>query len=57
MEILVLIVPLALLIATIFVICFIKAVNSGQFEDLDTPAHRILLEEQKIIEKSENSKS
>ena len=31
-------IPLALILALIFVISFLKSVNSGQFDDLETPA-------------------
>lgn len=34
--------PAALLIAVIAVIAFIWATRSGQFDDLDTPRHRML---------------
>jgi len=34
--------PLALAIAAIAVVAFIWAVRSGQFDDLDTPALRVL---------------
>lgn len=50
MEILFIIVPLALLIAIIFIISFGFAVSDGQFEDLDTPSHRMLLDDEKHIE-------
>jgi cbb3-type cytochrome oxidase maturation protein len=38
--------PLALLIATIAVGLFIWAAKSGQFDDLDTPAVRILFDDE-----------
>lgn len=34
--------PFALLLALIFLAAFIWAVRSGQMDDLETPAHRIL---------------
>lgn len=42
MNILVLMVPLALALGLGFVGAFIWAAEDGQFEDTDTPAHRIL---------------
>ena len=38
--------PLALLIAGIAVALFIWAVRSGQYDDLDTPAVRILFDDE-----------
>ncbi len=37
--------PLAVLLASIALYAFIRAVKAGQFDDLDTPAHRILHED------------
>lgn len=51
MEILFIILPFALLIAIFFVIAFIKAVRSGQFDDLDTPSHRMLIDDEVITKK------
>ena len=45
MEIIYLLVPLAVLIAVVIVVVFLWAVKSGQFDDLEGPAHRILMDE------------
>ena len=42
MNILILMIPVALLLGGSFVFAFIWATNNGQFDDLDTPAYRIL---------------
>jgi cbb3-type cytochrome oxidase maturation protein len=42
MNILILMVPMALLLGIGFVTAFFWATRQGQFDDLDTPAHRIL---------------
>ena len=42
MDILYLLIPLSLIIVTVAVLIFFWAVKSGQFEDLEGPAHRIL---------------
>ena len=42
MSMLYIILPLALLIATAALIAFVWATRSGQFDDLDTPAMRML---------------
>ncbi len=46
METIFVLLPLALLIATIAVGLFIWAAKSGQFDDLDTPAVRILFDDE-----------
>lgn len=48
MSVLILILPLALLIASIFLVGFILSVKKGQFDDLDTPAYRMLLNDEKV---------
>ncbi|MEQ1723896.1 MAG: cbb3-type cytochrome oxidase assembly protein CcoS [Pseudobdellovibrio sp.] len=35
-------VAVALILSVTFVFCYLWALSSGQFNDLDTPAHRIL---------------
>ncbi|MCX6552822.1 MAG: cbb3-type cytochrome oxidase assembly protein CcoS [Acidobacteria bacterium] len=46
METIFVLLPLALLIAAIAVGFFIWAARSGQFDDLDTPAVRILFDDE-----------
>ncbi|MBT4792793.1 MAG: cbb3-type cytochrome oxidase assembly protein CcoS [Halobacteriovoraceae bacterium] len=55
MSVLIIMLPFALLISIGFVLAFIYAVKKGQFDDLDTPAYRVLLDDENI--KSENDKS
>jgi len=45
MEIVYLLVPLAVLIAALVVWLFLWAIRSGQFDDLEGPAHRILMDD------------
>ena len=45
MKILFLLIPLSLLLLGIAVWAFFWAVRSGQFDDLDSPAYRILLDD------------
>lgn len=45
MEIVYLLVPLAVLLAGVIVWIFFWAVKSGQFDDLEGPAHRILMDD------------
>ena len=45
MEILYLLVPLAMLLVAAIVVIFFWAVRSGQFDDLEGPAHRIIMDD------------
>jgi cbb3-type cytochrome oxidase maturation protein len=47
MEVLPIVIPLAMLLALSFIIGFIWMTVKGQYDDLETPAMRILLEEEK----------
>lgn len=57
MEILYLLIPLGLLVLAIAIWAFIWAVKSGQFDDLEGPAHRILMDDddERIPKKSTES--
>ena len=43
MNIVMLLLPIALLLGFGFLAAFIWGVSRGQFDDLETPAHRVLL--------------
>jgi cbb3-type cytochrome oxidase maturation protein len=45
MELVYLLLPMSLALGGLFLLGFLMAVKDDQFEDLETPAHRILLEE------------
>lgn len=45
MDILYLLIPLAVIIMIVAVAAFMWAVRSGQYEDLEGPAHRILMDD------------
>ena len=45
MDILYVLIPLALIILGVAVWAFFWAVGSGQFDDLDTPAMRVVLDD------------
>jgi cbb3-type cytochrome oxidase maturation protein len=45
MDILYLLIPLAVVIMMVAVAAFIWAVKNGQYEDLEGPAHRILMDD------------
>jgi len=44
-EILYLLIPLSVVLVAVIVVAFIWAIRSGQFDDLEGPAHRILLDD------------
>jgi len=44
MEILYLLIPLSLVLAGVIVWIFLWAVRSGQFDDMEGPAHQILMD-------------
>jgi len=46
MEIIYFLIPMALLLGLSFVGGFIWAAKKGQFDDLETPAHRMLIDEE-----------
>ena len=46
MAVIFVLLPLALLLASVALFAFVRAVKDGQFDDLDTPAHRILHDEE-----------
>ncbi len=50
MSVLILMIPMALLLAGGFIYAFFWAVSAGQFDDLTTPQHRLLAKD------SENKK-
>ena len=45
MEILYLLIPLSLVLVGIIIWVFLWAVRSGQFDDLEGPAHQILMDD------------
>ena len=63
MEIIYLLIPLSLVLIGVIVWAFLWAVRSGQFDDLEGPAHRILMDDDSVKtgkdaeeKKEENSK-
>ena len=52
MEILYLLIPLSMLLVAVIVWIFLWAVRSGQFDDMEGPAHQILMDDDgPVIEK------
>lgn len=45
MEVIYLLIPVALVLVVVIVAVFMWAIRSGQFDDLEGPAHRILMDD------------
>ena len=56
MEIIVVLLPLALLLGAFFIFAFIWATKKGQYDDLETPKYRMLLDEKNINQKPTSRK-
>ena len=56
MEVITLLIPLAIILALIFIGAFIWMAYIGQFDDLDTPALRMLLDEKDININADSNK-
>ena len=51
MSVIFIVLPLAILIGVAGLIAFVWAARSGQFDDLDTPAMRVLFDDEEEREK------
>ena len=51
MEIIYLLIPLSIILVAAIIGAFLWSVRSGQFDDLEGPAHRILLDDDDVKEK------
>ena len=56
MNIIYFLIPIALILGIVFLIFYIWAVRSGQFDDLLTPSLRMLLDENEITLKPKKEK-
>jgi cbb3-type cytochrome oxidase maturation protein len=48
MSIIYLLLPLAFALGLAAVLAFVRATRAGQFDDLETPAHRILHDDERV---------
>lgn len=48
MEILILLIPMAILLGALFIGAFIWSARKGQYDDLETPRFRMLLDDKKL---------
>ncbi len=56
MEIIYLLIPISLILLGVIVWILLWAVRDGQYDDLEGPAHRILMDEDQIVEPQKNSR-
>lgn len=56
MEIIYLLIPISLILLGVIVWILLWAVRDGQYDDLEGPAHRILMDEDRIVEPQKNSR-
>jgi len=52
MSVLLMAIPIALVLGALAVVAFVHAVRSGQFDDLDTPALRVLFDDTDAVRRS-----
>jgi len=57
MEIIYLLIPLSIVLVGLIIAGFFWAVNSGQFDDLEGPAYRILQDEDELDQKQDPAKN
>jgi cbb3-type cytochrome oxidase maturation protein len=55
MEIIIVLLPLALLLGGFFIFAFIWSARKGQYDDLETPRFRMLLDDQNISKPNSTS--
>lgn len=56
MEVIYLLIPISLILLGLIVWILLWAVRSGQYDDLEGPAHQILLDEERVVEVQKNSR-
>jgi cbb3-type cytochrome oxidase maturation protein len=52
MEVIYLLIPLSLLLVGLIAWVFIWAIRSGQYDDMEGPAHRILMDDDEPVDDS-----
>lgn len=53
MEVIYILIPIALLLVGLIIWLFFWATRSGQFDDLEGPAHKILMDEEVLVPEQE----
>ena len=54
MSVLYIAIPVALIISATAIIAFAKQVQDGQYDDLETPAHRILFDDERTSKSNQD---
>lgn len=54
MEIIFLLIPVSLILIAVIAVFFFWAIKSGQYDDLEAPRHRILMDDDDIDHAEEN---
>jgi cbb3-type cytochrome oxidase maturation protein len=54
MEIIYLLIPVSLLLLGLIIWILLWAVRNGQYDDLEGPAHRILMDEDRVVASDED---
>jgi len=54
MEIIYLLIPVAVILVAVIIGIFVWAAKSGQFDDLEGPAHRILMDDDSVESADKN---
>jgi cbb3-type cytochrome oxidase maturation protein len=57
MEALYVLIPLSVLLAGVFIGACLWAIAKGQYDDLDTPSRRILLDDKHMTKEKESNES
>ncbi len=57
MEIIYLLIPLSIILVGLIIWIFIWAIRSGQFDDLEGPAHQILMDDDSPREEAESEQT
>jgi cbb3-type cytochrome oxidase maturation protein len=55
MDIIFLLIPIALVLVGLIVWALMWAIKSGQFDDMEGPAHQILMEEDTLVDEAEHA--
>ena len=54
MEVVYLLIPIAILLVIVIIWLFFWAIKSGQFDDLEGPAHQIVMDKEKLVEETKS---
>jgi len=56
MEVMMILLPIALIMGGIFIFAFVWSAKKGQYDDLETPRFRMLLDDQNIMLKKSTTR-